>query len=113
MTSDLCSSPQVSGADLTPSLQSLPRSNVLMVEVENVHHEQFTVNEEVKVHTLRGDTAPAGSRPLGRPGAAVLFCPQALTAEIVKTIRDIIALNPLYKSVLAPGSHSSFTRVST
>lgn len=25
---------------------------------------------------------------------------QALTAEIVKTIRDIIALNPLYRSVL-------------
>lgn len=25
---------------------------------------------------------------------------QALTAEIVKTIRDIIALNPLYKSAL-------------
>lgn len=26
---------------------------------------------------------------------------QALTAEIVKTIRDIIALNPLYRSVSA------------
>ncbi|XP_055963243.1 lon protease homolog, mitochondrial [Sorex fumeus] len=42
---------------------------VLMVEVENVTHEDFQVTEEVK----------------------------ALTAEIVKTIRDIIALNPLYR----------------
>uniref|UniRef100_H3B5F1 Lon protease homolog n=1 Tax=Latimeria chalumnae TaxID=7897 RepID=H3B5F1_LATCH len=41
---------------------------VLMVEVENVVHEDFQVTEEVK----------------------------ALTAEIVKTIRDIISLNPLY-----------------
>ncbi|XP_069833983.1 lon protease homolog, mitochondrial [Dendropsophus ebraccatus] len=42
---------------------------VLMVEVDNVAHEDFQVTEEVK----------------------------ALTAEIVKTIRDIIALNPLYR----------------
>ncbi|XP_043946561.1 lon protease homolog, mitochondrial [Protopterus annectens] len=42
---------------------------VLMVEVDNVQHEDFQVTEEVK----------------------------ALTAEIVKTIRDIIALNPLYR----------------
>ncbi|XP_061457847.1 lon protease homolog, mitochondrial [Rhineura floridana] len=42
---------------------------VLMVEVDNVAHEEFQVTEEVK----------------------------ALTAEIVKTIRDIIALNPLYR----------------
>uniref|UniRef100_A0A8C6PIK8 Lon protease homolog, mitochondrial n=1 Tax=Nothobranchius furzeri TaxID=105023 RepID=A0A8C6PIK8_NOTFU len=47
----------------------LPSSDILMVEVDNVQHEQFTVTEEVK----------------------------ALTAEIVKTIRDIIALNPLYR----------------
>ncbi|XP_057565490.1 LOW QUALITY PROTEIN: lon protease homolog, mitochondrial [Hippopotamus amphibius kiboko] len=46
-----------------------PASEVLMVEVENVTHEDFQVTEEVK----------------------------ALTAEIVKTIRDIIALNPLYR----------------
>uniref|UniRef100_UPI00358F8E55 lon protease homolog, mitochondrial n=1 Tax=Myxine glutinosa TaxID=7769 RepID=UPI00358F8E55 len=42
---------------------------VLMVEVENVTHEEFQQTEEVK----------------------------ALTAEIVKTIRDIISLNPLYR----------------
>ncbi|XP_029072530.1 LOW QUALITY PROTEIN: lon protease homolog, mitochondrial [Monodon monoceros] len=46
-----------------------PAGEVLMVEVENVVHEDFQVTEEVK----------------------------ALTAEIVKTIRDIIALNPLYR----------------
>uniref|UniRef100_A0A3B3UCX8 Lon protease homolog, mitochondrial n=1 Tax=Poecilia latipinna TaxID=48699 RepID=A0A3B3UCX8_9TELE len=61
---------KVSEADLSPELQPLPYSNILMVEVDNVQHEQFTVTEEVK----------------------------ALTAEIVKTIRDIIALNPLYRS---------------
>ncbi|XP_043984917.1 lon protease homolog, mitochondrial [Gambusia affinis] len=60
---------KVSEADLSPELQPLPYSNILMVEVDNVQHEQFTVTEEVK----------------------------ALTAEIVKTIRDIIALNPLYR----------------
>ncbi|XP_063002940.1 lon protease homolog, mitochondrial [Elgaria multicarinata webbii] len=45
------------------------QAEVLMVEVDNVAHEEFQVTEEVK----------------------------ALTAEIVKTIRDIIALNPLYR----------------
>ncbi|XP_061834420.1 lon protease homolog, mitochondrial [Nerophis lumbriciformis] len=56
-------------AELMPELEPLSSANILMVEVDNVHHEQFTVTEEVK----------------------------ALTAEIVKTIRDIIALNPLYR----------------
>ncbi|XP_035032637.1 lon protease homolog, mitochondrial [Hippoglossus stenolepis] len=60
---------KISDADLSPELQPLPSSDILMVEVDNVQHEQFTVTEEVK----------------------------ALTAEIVKTIRDIIALNPLYR----------------
>lgn len=46
-----------------------PTGELLMVEVENIAHEHFQVTEEVK----------------------------ALTAEIVKTIRDIIALNPLYR----------------
>ena len=44
---------------------------ILMVRTENVHHEPFKSTEEVK----------------------------ALTAEVIKTIRDIIALNPLYRSV--------------
>ncbi|XP_075935368.1 lon protease homolog, mitochondrial [Anarhichas minor] len=60
---------KISEADLSPELQPLSSSNILMVEVDNIQHEQFTVTEEVK----------------------------ALTAEIVKTIRDIIALNPLYR----------------
>ncbi len=38
---------QISDADLSPELQSLP--NILMIEVDNVQHEQFTVTEEVKV----------------------------------------------------------------
>uniref|UniRef100_A0A7N6BLG0 Lon protease homolog, mitochondrial n=1 Tax=Anabas testudineus TaxID=64144 RepID=A0A7N6BLG0_ANATE len=33
---------------LSPELQPLPFSNILMVEVDNVQHEQFTVTEEVK-----------------------------------------------------------------
>uniref|UniRef100_A0A8D0AGI2 Lon protease homolog, mitochondrial n=1 Tax=Sander lucioperca TaxID=283035 RepID=A0A8D0AGI2_SANLU len=60
---------QTRSTDQLPELQPLS-SNILMVEVDNIQHEQFTVTEEVK----------------------------ALTAEIVKTIRDIIALNPLYRS---------------
>ncbi|XP_029285840.1 lon protease homolog, mitochondrial [Cottoperca gobio] len=60
---------KISEADMSPELQPLPSPNILMVEVDNIQHEQFTVTEEVK----------------------------ALTAEIVKTIRDIIALNPLYR----------------
>nr|XP_056723551.1 lon protease homolog, mitochondrial [Euleptes europaea] len=49
-------------------LEAVP-SEVLMVQVDNVAHEDFQITEEIK----------------------------ALTAEIVKTIRDIIALNPLYR----------------
>lgn len=45
---------------------------LLMVEVENVVHDKFKQTEEVK----------------------------ALTQEIIKTIRDIISLNPLYRFVL-------------
>lgn len=42
---------------------------LLMVEVENVKHESFKNTEEVK----------------------------ALTQEVIKTIRDIITMNPLYR----------------
>ncbi|KAJ3598935.1 hypothetical protein NHX12_032898 [Muraenolepis orangiensis] len=62
---------KISEADLSPVVEAVSSSNILMVEVENINHDQFTVTEEVK----------------------------ALTAEIVKTIRDIIALNPLYRRV--------------
>uniref|UniRef100_A0A4W5RC31 Lon protease homolog, mitochondrial n=1 Tax=Hucho hucho TaxID=62062 RepID=A0A4W5RC31_9TELE len=60
---------KVQEADLMVEALPLPSSDILMVEVDNVVHQQFEVSEEVK----------------------------ALTAEIVKTIRDIIALNPLYR----------------
>uniref|UniRef100_A0A8D2DPG8 Lon protease homolog, mitochondrial n=1 Tax=Sciurus vulgaris TaxID=55149 RepID=A0A8D2DPG8_SCIVU len=63
---DLGTKPQLEVA--TEPTSDAP-GGVLMVEVENVVHEDFQVTEEVK----------------------------ALTAEIVKTIRDIIALNPLYR----------------
>ncbi|KAI6051392.1 lon protease homolog, mitochondrial [Marmota monax] len=63
---DLGTKPQL---EVAPEPTSDSSSGVLMVEVENVVHEDFQVTEEVK----------------------------ALTAEIVKTIRDIIALNPLYR----------------
>ncbi|XP_030228614.1 lon protease homolog, mitochondrial [Gadus morhua] len=60
---------KISDTDMTPVVEAVPSLDILMVEVENINHDQFTVTEEVK----------------------------ALTAEIVKTIRDIIALNPLYR----------------
>lgn len=49
-----------------------PDQAVLMVEVENLVHEKFEISEEIK----------------------------ALTQEIVKTIRDIISLNPLYRETV-------------
>lgn len=42
---------------------------ILMVEVENIKHDNFKQTEEVK----------------------------ALTQEVIKTIRDIITMNPLYR----------------
>lgn len=48
-------------------------AKVLMVETENVEHQPFENNNEIK----------------------------ALTSEVVKTIRDIITMNPLYRENLA------------
>jgi Lon-like ATP-dependent protease len=59
-----------------PPQQQLPQP-ILMVEVENVIHDKFTINEETK----------------------------ALTQEIIKTIRDIIALNPLYRESIQQMLH--------
>ncbi|KAJ0175314.1 hypothetical protein K1T71_009455 [Dendrolimus kikuchii] len=50
----------------------LPPDQVVMVKVENMMHEKFKQTEEVK----------------------------ALTQEVIKTIRDIINLNPLYRESL-------------
>ncbi|XP_065352097.1 lon protease homolog, mitochondrial isoform X1 [Cloeon dipterum] len=71
--------PDISSAasDTTPPAQPAqpaekgPQS-VLMVEVENIVHEKFKQTEEVK----------------------------ALTQEVIKTIRDIINMNPLYRESL-------------
>ncbi|XP_067646961.1 lon protease homolog, mitochondrial isoform X2 [Eurosta solidaginis] len=52
---------------------------VLMVEVENVKHEQYKQTEEVK----------------------------ALTQEVIKTIRDIITMNPLYRESLQQMLHQN------
>lgn len=52
---------------------------VLMVEVENVQQEQFQQTEEVK----------------------------ALTQEVIKTIRDIITMNPLYRESLQQMLHQN------
>ncbi|KAH6939863.1 hypothetical protein HPB50_021909 [Hyalomma asiaticum] len=57
------------GGQAPPPTVSVPMGPVLMAEVENVPHEKFVITEEMK----------------------------AVTQEIVKTIRDIIALNPLYR----------------
>ena len=60
---------------------------VLMVRTENVVHEPFENTQELKV----GRAIPKG----------VIYCvftlSQAISAEVIKTIRDIIALNPLYR----------------
>ncbi|XP_022900819.2 lon protease homolog, mitochondrial isoform X1 [Onthophagus taurus] len=54
-----------------------PKEPLLMVEVENVVHNKFRQTEEVK----------------------------ALTQEVIKTIRDIISLNPLYRDSLQQMMH--------
>ncbi|GFT96459.1 lon protease homolog, mitochondrial [Nephila pilipes] len=61
--------PTVSAETTESHVQTISNSSVLMVEVENVANEPYEVTEEIK----------------------------ALTQEIVKTIREIIALNPLYR----------------
>lgn len=55
----------------------LPKEGVLMADVENVVHNKFRQTEEVK----------------------------ALTQEVIKTIRDIISLNPLYRDSLQQMMH--------
>ena len=55
------------------------QQSVLMVEVENVKKEQFKQTEEVK----------------------------ALTQEVIKTIRDIITMNPLYRESLQQMLHQN------
>ncbi|XP_052862173.1 lon protease homolog, mitochondrial [Anopheles cruzii] len=52
---------------------------LLMVEVENVKHESYKTTEEVK----------------------------ALTQEVIKTIRDIITMNPLYRESLQQMLHQN------
>lgn len=54
-----------------------PKEQFIMAEVENVMHNKFKQTEEVK----------------------------ALTQEVIKTIRDIISLNPLYRDSLQQMMH--------
>lgn len=61
------------------SLVDGEKQPVLMVEVENVAAEQFKQTEEVK----------------------------ALTQEVIKTIRDIITMNPLYRESLQQMLHQN------
>ncbi|XP_011176652.1 lon protease homolog, mitochondrial isoform X2 [Zeugodacus cucurbitae] len=71
--------PPVTGtAQAPPTPGSVPQP-VLMVEVENVKHEQYKQTEEVK----------------------------ALTQEVIKTIRDIITMNPLYRESLQQMLHQN------
>ncbi|BES94144.1 Lon protease homolog, mitochondrial [Nesidiocoris tenuis] len=63
----------------TEPLASPKKKPVLMVEVENIQHEKFKTTEEVK----------------------------ALTQEVIKTIKDIISLNPIYRESLQQMLHQS------
>jgi len=59
--------------------EDIPRQQpVLMVEVENITHDKFRQTEEVK----------------------------AVTQEVIKTIRDIISMNPLYRESLQQMLHT-------
>lgn len=68
--------PMVNGA--VDIAPDVKAGKVLMVEVENVINEPFETTEEVK----------------------------AVTQEIIKTIRDIIAMNPLYRESIKQVIHS-------
>ncbi|XP_065221602.1 lon protease homolog, mitochondrial-like isoform X2 [Planococcus citri] len=61
----------------TEQSQEAVKQPVLMVEVENVQHDKFRKTEEVK----------------------------ALTQEVIKTIRDIISMNTLYRETLQQMLH--------
>jgi len=67
-----------------------------MVEVENVVHEKFKQTEEVKVCFLY---------ILFQLKIYIFFLVQALTQEVIKTIRDIINMNPLYRESLQQMLH--------
>ncbi|XP_036325677.1 lon protease homolog, mitochondrial-like isoform X1 [Rhagoletis pomonella] len=70
--------PSAGTSQVPPTTGTLPQP-VLMVEVENVKHEQYKQTEEVK----------------------------ALTQEVIKTIRDIITMNPLYRESLQQMLHQN------
>lgn len=64
------SHPEIKSVEEEPKAPPQPGAEpLLMAEVENVVHNKFRQTEEVK----------------------------ALTQEVIKTIRDIISLNPLYR----------------
>lgn len=68
--------------NVSPTPSAIPKDvkqPVLMVEVENVQHEPVKQTEEVK----------------------------ALTQEVIKTIRDIITMNPLYRESLQQMLHQN------
>jgi ATP-dependent Lon protease len=66
-------------ANTTRPLAEGEKQPLLMVEVENVTHEPYKQTEEVK----------------------------ALTQEVIKTIRDIITMNPLYRESLQQMLHQN------
>ncbi|KAM7388809.1 hypothetical protein PAMP_024956 [Pampus punctatissimus] len=83
---------KIAEADLSPELQPLPSSNILMVEVDNIQHEQFTVTEEVK----------AGQRVVDNPiylsdmGAALTG---AESHELQDVLEEINIPKRLYKAL--------------
>lgn len=68
-----------------------------MVEVENVMHNKFKQTEEVKVRHH------AAGLPLFLTDLYDSW--QATTQEVIKTIRDIINMNPLYRESLQQMLH--------
>lgn len=64
--------PEVKEKDEEPKDKKAAPNQIMMVKVENMMHDKFQQTEEVK----------------------------ALTQEVIKTIRDIINLNPLYRESL-------------
>ena len=76
---EIVNDPNISESSTEPETIVVSRPDpVLMVETENINHDEFTENQEIK----------------------------ALTQEIVKTIREIISMNSLYREPILQLMHS-------
>ena len=101
---------EIAAADAQPVSPETAMQGLLMVEVVNVTHEKFRQTEEIKVIILEIWTKfryckNYDKKKKNRAELYYFVCFQALTQELIKTIRDIINMNPLYRESLQQMLH--------